>query len=346
MKKIILFAILAVLGIIVASWFLRHGAQPQSFTPTNVLTAHSQPLAMVPTISKPTNENGQVDTNVPMVQNTNDAHLLSLSVHDFYAQTRIDPKLEWKMPINFWGKVIDESNNPVADANMHFGWTDLSEKGTSDVDVRSDENGLFSLIERRGKRLSVSIRKEGYYGTVTARQSFEYAQPDMRFVPDQNNPILFRLRKKGLGADLICDLRLFGFKTNGTPYYLDLIEGKIKATPPGDLAVQFTRGEQESSGKYDWSVTITVPNGGLLETNEEFMFFAPEGDYERSITIHHSADDVDWVSQVDKKFYIRSRNGSIYGRAEAKIIPKYQNSAAIDLDYCVNPSGSRNLEPK
>jgi hypothetical protein len=123
---------------------------------------------------------------------------LGLSIHDVYQQTGIDKNLEWGMPINFWGRVVDESNEPIANANVHFEWNDISKKGTSDASTKSDSNGFFSLTERRGKRLYVDVGKEGYYSGGDARNAtFEYAQPEMRFVPDQNNPVVFHLRKKG-----------------------------------------------------------------------------------------------------------------------------------------------------
>jgi hypothetical protein len=90
---------------------------------------------------------------------------------------------------------------------------------------------------------------------------------------------------------------------------------------------------------------ISVPNGGLYETNEEFMFVAPKEGYQPAIEIHYDADDSDWLPQSKMKFYFTSRNGSIYGWAEATIIPRYQDGAAIDLNYYINPSGSQNLEP-
>src|SRR4051812_8097608 len=33
---------------------------------------------------------------------------------------------EWRAPIDFFGRVADENNNPVPDVKIEFGWTDLS----------------------------------------------------------------------------------------------------------------------------------------------------------------------------------------------------------------------------
>ena len=100
---------------------------------------------------------------------------------------------------------MDENNAPVSDANAHFNWTDLSENGTSAADVKSDGNGFFSLTGRHGKRMSLTISKEGYYTPRDAMlASYEYANPDDGlFTPDVDNPIVFRLRKKGRHKELV-----------------------------------------------------------------------------------------------------------------------------------------------
>src|SRR6266536_734801 len=39
---------------------------------------------------------------------------------------RSDPKWEWKVPIEFYGRVVNGELSPVPDAKIHFQWTDLS----------------------------------------------------------------------------------------------------------------------------------------------------------------------------------------------------------------------------
>jgi hypothetical protein len=223
-----------------------------------------------------------------------------------------------------------------------------STNGTSEADTTSDGNGFFSLTERQGKRLYVDVSKQGYYSGGNSRGSaFEYAnRADGLFTPDQNNPVVFHLRKKGQGEELIHGLQLFGFRTNGPVQYLDLLQAKNTLTPPGDLAAQIMRGQRNTDAKFNWSVTISVPDGGLLQTNEEFMFEAPTDGYQQSIEVQMTTNDLHWTAGVKMQFYFKSRNGSVYGRAAATIYPQYQKAAAIDMDYYVNPTGSRNLEPK
>ncbi|HEV2692654.1 MAG TPA: hypothetical protein VG347_07125, partial [Verrucomicrobiae bacterium] len=70
---------------------------------------------------------------------------------------------EWLTPIEFYGLVIDESNNPVADVQIDFSCSDMSPTGTSDYHAASGANGLFSLKNVTGKLLVIkSISKSGY----------------------------------------------------------------------------------------------------------------------------------------------------------------------------------------
>ncbi|MDE3100300.1 MAG: carboxypeptidase regulatory-like domain-containing protein [Verrucomicrobiota bacterium] len=164
----------------------------------------------------------------------------------------IDPQWDWKQPINFWGRVLDESNNPVTGASVHFMWNDLSATGTSEADTESDRNGFFSLTGKKGKRLYVTVAKNGYYTSSDSRgRAFEYANPfDGRFTPDPNNPVIFHLRKEGVGAELVVGSEFLGSRIDGTLSYVDLTTGKNSLAPPGDLTVRFTRDLQNTGKKW------------------------------------------------------------------------------------------------
>lgn len=270
------------------------------------------------------------------------------SVKEYVEKSMADPQYDWKQPINFYGRVVDENDAAVVGANIHFTWNDLSEKGTSDADVLSDSNGFFSLKDRRGKAMSVTASKDGYYTYPSERgSSFEYANPaNSLFTPDPNRPVVFHLRKKGAGADLIHGLKLLGSRIDGTLSYVDLSEGKNSLTPPGDLTVQCTRSEIGKDKRFDWTFTLGAPDGGLIESTDEFMLLAPEDGYQPTNQISHKVGDSDWVAGEKRKFYVKSQGGKHYARIEITIIPDYGQNAAYDLNWDLNPNSSRNLEPK
>jgi hypothetical protein len=336
-----IFSILAFLIGILVIWFFVWNRKTSQPNPPQIVSVQDQGAA---------HYDGQ---NLTQTQNVHQASTQPQNTPTTISNDKPHSIQEWlerqyNISISFYGKVVDENEVPVSNASIEFEWANAKGEGLH-ASITSDNLGLFSLTGVKGKGIAVNLFKEGYYTSKQLNQKyFRYSDDFGRrtFSPDTTNPIVFHLRKKGQGEALIHNLQLFGFRTNGPVQYLDLVQGKNSLTPPGDLVVQFTRGERNTDGKYDWSAIISVPEGGIFETDEEFMFFAPEDGYQQSIEIRQSANESDWVSQAKKRFYIKSRSGNIYGRAEATIIPRYQDAAAIDLDYYINPSGSRNLEPK
>jgi hypothetical protein len=342
MKRISLF-ILLVFCCVVAWLYYRDNAKNLPNTINISMAATSNQQASVPpqmVASQTTTNNGLI---IPAGVDPDYVKL-------FQEDTAKGSQFEWKHPINFWGRVLDESNQPVADANVHFEWgvvaDSVNPNGTSETITKSDSNGFFSLVGRQGKRLFVNVRKDGYYDTGDAPSAvFEYSNPYQGlFTPDQNNPVVFHLRKKGDGEPMIHGRKLFGAKIEGTPQYVDLLAGKNKMNPPGDLTLRFIRGEKTENQRYDWAATLGVPDGGLIESTDEFMFLAPQNGYQATFEISHKASDDNWVSQEHHKFYVQSRDGKIFSRIEITFIPAYNERAAFDIEYFINPSKSRNLE--
>ena len=256
-----------------------------------------------------------------------------------------DPSWEGRIPLNFYGKVVDQGGLPVQGAKVRFDWTDLSAQGTSIREATSDGSGLFSLVGEHGKFLEVNVSKEGYYtGREGNRFDFEYASFSDKnyYEPNPNTPVIFHLRKRGTPAQqLVHRQTLYGLTVDGTPHYFDLLAGKkqVGGSPLGDLVVRLNRSAITPQYSYTWSASVEAVNGGVLQSNEEFMFEAPEVGYEQSIQ-----ESGDRQSQPPLRFFFKSRNGQIYGHVTMQFEPNYNMGAAVDMDYYVNPSGSRNLE--
>ena len=49
------------------------------------------------------------------------------------AMKNVDSSSEWKIPINFYGRVVDENGQAVAGATVRFGWPDTSARGSSEI---------------------------------------------------------------------------------------------------------------------------------------------------------------------------------------------------------------------
>jgi hypothetical protein len=132
---------------------------------------------------------------------------------------------------------------------------------------------------------------------------------------------------------------------DGTPVSFNLATGATSTGETGNFVVScWTEDQGKRSGeKYDWHCSITLPGGGMVQTEEEFPFLAPEVDYKPAIEINMPADRAGWKSDVDLKFFYRLADGG-YGRMTFSMIAGGQHFCMIDS--ILNPTGSRKLEPE
>ena len=54
-------------------------------------------------------------------------------------------------------------------------WTDISAAGTTEKFTQTDAQGMFSLIDEKGKNLGVHVSKDGYHAVGGGRANFVYA---------------------------------------------------------------------------------------------------------------------------------------------------------------------------
>jgi hypothetical protein len=285
------------------------------------------------------------------------------------AITRTNPKAAMmkglldaaKDKIKFYGKIIDQNNQPVTDATVEF-TTGASYGFGNPKRYRTHSNalGVFVVKNVTGSSLSIeSIKKEGYeikvleIGGRTFWPFVSASRTQIWTDYTQDNPFIYRAWK-GEAIDLkTVKMMLAKFTVDEQPYTVNLlkyvdyvVKGK---NDEGDLWVEFYRSDGASNKtKFDWHVIITVPDGGLIETDDVYMNHAPENGYRQSVTIDYPRDRDDWVRKIDnKKFYIKSRGGEIYGRVSIDIRPIWaKNYAAFNINFALNTNGSRNLMAK
>jgi len=258
---------------------------------------------------------------------------------------QMDQKADWKVPIEFYGKVVDQELKGIRNAKVHFRWTNLSAHGTGQSDTVSDEQGLFHLSGVEGKRLSVQVEKEGYYGSEgTSFKSFEFSNPgeDIYYEPNKNDPAVFRLHSKGKGAELSKRSVKVFLPGAGSSATVDLLTGNI--APKGQLAVRTWKPwpPKPVSPHYDWKVELTIAGGGFADAPEEFAFEAPEARYSPSFTVDMAANRGNsWNVSAEKTLYFVFGEPQRYGRLTLRTAG---NSRYVFINYVLNPSGSRNLE--
>jgi hypothetical protein len=246
----------------------------------------------------------------------------------------------WQTPIQFYGKVEDEKGNPVEGANVQFSWSEEpTESGARTSGTKSDSNGLFSLQGKRGPTLAVTVGKDGYYASQGGRKAFSFGSlAPGQFSSDPQNPVIFALRKKGQGAELIASQKVLRVPTDNTPIRVDLLQEK--AGTSGQLEI--SQNKPPSREATEWSFTMTIPDGGLVENQSEFPFEAPETDYQPTVELRFSQGATNWATHIKKIYYIALGQPTEYGwlRVETDL-----SQQSVFLTYAINPTGSRNLEP-
>jgi hypothetical protein len=270
----------------------------------------------------------------------------SVTAQEFYERTQLDRFHEWKRPIEFYGKVVDENGEPVRDAAITFTWNDLSLNGTSQFRTMSDDGGYFSLSGIQGKGLSVFITNERYYVSNTHNKfAFEYANPHEPHFhePDPHNPVIFHLRSKGRAEALVVTKKSYKIPKDGSPVEVQLTTGTKAMGLSGQMRVECwtVDAQKDAFNRYDWKCRVSVPSGGLIESTREFDFEAPAQGYQTFDQIDMPQSSENWRSDVSKWYFLKLPDGT-YARLHFRIIAGGDHF--FKIQSFVNPSGSRNLE--
>jgi hypothetical protein len=257
---------------------------------------------------------------------------------------------QYQTPISFYGKVVDQDEAPIAGASIAFDWANAQGEGLH-ASATSDGQGLFSPTGIRGKGLNVHVSKEGYYTPKQTNQvTFVYADYSGGgiFAPDQANPVVFHLRKKGPGTELMTSE--YGVRSNlgvraprdGTPVRVDFLSRKVGDAGPLEIS-QVKPDYEHWQQATEWTFRMAIPDGGFVEHAEEFPFQAPETGYQPAIEFHFKNGETNWTTTFQKQYYIAFGQPRHYGRLVVETAIEMEGAR---LTYVINPDGSRYLEPK
>jgi len=246
-------------------------------------------------------------------------------------------------PIEFYGKVVDDHAQPVKGATIFLTWGQIASENSFQTNIVSDSEGLFAIEELTGSFLDVRVEKDGYYSLKGNQVRFMYwaitgATP---FEPDKGRPVIFTLRKKGVGAKLISASLRVKMPRDGTPVNVDLSARSYGASGPLQMS-QIKPTYQTWKKATDWAFRICIPDGGFVEESEEFPFEAPESGYESNIKFKFQKEQTNWAEGIYKSYYIKFGNPPCYGQIK---VQTDISEGGAEITYTVNPDGSLNLEP-
>ncbi len=253
----------------------------------------------------------------------------------------------WQAPLIYFGKVVDESNQPIAGVQVSYNASAMDESrkeiqntGT----VTTDERGIFKIDGVKGIGLMLQLSHPNYYPYPENSTGFDKRSIPRKgyFSDSAEKAELFRMHSKGHPVPLVhrrggADVPVNSGSATAEFYGQadKQVVGTLQIEAAGDTPKNW------SPTPYDWSVRLTVPGGGLVESTHQFDFVAPDSGYQQSIEIDMGKDRPGWSDTVDKSYFVKLPNGyarmAIHMRAKT---PLYTS-----LEYFFNPDGSTNLEP-
>lgn len=263
---------------------------------------------------------------------------------------------EKNVSIDFWGHVMDQDGNALSGVAIKahprtWGrFNGVIGAQYSPISVVSDAAGNFQIHNLRGDILTIeSLTKDGYEPEPGSLTGYGYNTSDNISV-SADNPVIFRMWKTGIKEPLVTGRKFFPIVPDGRSHAIDLLTGKfVDSNESGDLSVSIKRPARIQVGeKYDWSFHVNAIGGGLIENDNaaSSMYLAPSDGYTNIYEGNLSGSMRGWTDGIgNRRFYLKGRNGKLYGKIEIEVYAAYGNSgeARIWINYAVNPSGSRVL---
>ncbi|MFZ4766675.1 MAG: carboxypeptidase-like regulatory domain-containing protein, partial [Roseimicrobium sp.] len=282
-------------------------------------TARSTPFTAVPEIVQPF-------AKTPMLG------LADPRWRAYEAKRKLDPAAEWRTPIEFYGKVVDEKEQPVAGATVEISWNGTVEKyggdGVGKRKLTSDANGVFVLSGEEGKGITVLASKDGYYRRKSWNGgSFEYAgfwEPNY-IEPDRDKPVLFRLVKRPVAEPTYHVGQRSIAKPPTWQIRIDLLAQQAETSVAGDIELRIIRPPNPGyQHPLDWQLKIEGQSGAEISlSEEEFMLRAPDEGYQKVVTKEYTQVRGNSIEIV--KFYVRNKARKLYAAVSLEVTPYYPN---------------------
>ena len=342
--SVYLFCVTVILVTALIIWFAR---QPAKISQE---TVESQPAVNHTAATLP-----QTNANVPALPSNVSAapHFVQQTKNPSYDKERDEQRREIMatentVPIIFYGKLEDQSGNPVVGAEI-TGNTIINNGtmyGHTNVVAVSDINGFFTLDAGKGESIGIVPRKAGY-ALATTDTEFKYSlrYPD-HFVPDPNRPVVIKMWKLQGTEPLVNIQQDYRLRYIDAPINFDLLTGQTVSSG-GDLRIMVHRpaGVISGSNPQDWSIDFEVVGGGFIETSPSeagVTFFAPQSGYQARGTFgKNNGPDL-----IDKVLFIQSRNGQVYSKVHLLFGINVKPDGFMDVTFSgvANTNGSGNWE--
>jgi hypothetical protein len=253
----------------------------------------------------------------------------------------------WRTPILYYGKVVDESNQPIPGVMVSFNTSSVNEALTSEQydtgTVMTDDRGIFKIDGVRGIGMVFQLSHPNYYTDPKNLTDYDIRDyPKKGPLPNtEETALIFRMHSKGNPVPLVHRVGGVNVPLNKTPTEL-ILRGQDYKQQIGELVVEASGSPppQYDQQPFDWDAKISVPGGGLLEFTNPYDFTAPDSGYQPTVELAFPKELVGWTDTVSKSYFVKLPSG--FARLNVYIGAKSPLFFSIDYDY--NPDGSANLE--
>jgi hypothetical protein len=249
-------------------------------------------------------------------------------------------------PITFYGRVLDQNNQPIAGASVKLAANDKPLLSPSEYHRTTDSGGLFSISGIVGLTLLVEVSKPGYRivpadePPPTSSGVFEFGLGTHPHQPDKKRPVVFRLLRIGNLEPLV----KVGRQT--FPVSVDGSQAVISLDSHGGHAVVLHCWSSEGTRppgqrQYDWRMEVAVQNGGIVRRNGGFE--APEQGYlvQEVIDMPASLPRGRWDTAAQRSYFVHFDDNT-FARVDFDMRVEGE---FVDWESFFNPQpGSRNLE--
>ena len=262
--------------------------------------------------------------------------------------------------IRFYGKVQDQFDQPVEGAEVVLHITAFSPNveelfgQTKEVLVKTGSQGRFTVTNQKGHSIYIdAIRKTGYaFSVMQNSEEYRFSGEDQNFTPNQADPVIFRVRKKGPTVFLLEDRYLEFYipvAESGKVISYDFVQRRSirnVANPAGDeaalvadLQVKATFNTNDTT----WTVILSPggTNGGII-VSDQLLYEAPDSGYQAEYTFRLE----DRKPPKAKYVYLKTRDPAVYTCYEIEYINVNKEFFRLSGKSVTNPYGDRNLEPE
>jgi hypothetical protein len=224
---------------------------------------------------------------------------------------------DYNTTIVFYGRVLDQFDQPVPKAAVEYASVDGSFEG--DRTLIADPAGNFTISGIQGKHLRVRVSHAEYYNADAGSSYYYYAGKDRPLhVPQADRPEIFRLRKKGEAAELVRLESHVLFNGDEPERSFSFYDHSRRRDQPDYVVLK--------------RVETAVPEGGIRQRTDSFAFIAPEVGYQPAMYFTRPQ----YGGQLD--YFVKFNNGN-YGRFTIR-----GSSGDYLIDSYLNPDKSPNLE--